>query len=167
MKFPLFFSLFLVIANSLVNAQSTINVGGNSATIEGINFDYSIGEMAVISSNRNSNIILTQGLLQCDYHPVSLPAISTMISNSINMKVYPNPVVNMLTIESNSLRSEKYICLLKDMSGSILLKEKFDTEKNNRKKIISMQPFSSGEYFLMIQSESSNNAMFCFKIQKK
>ena len=45
-------------------AQSTINVTSHTATIGGIVHDYSIGEMTMVTTERTSNLIVTQGVLQ-------------------------------------------------------------------------------------------------------
>ncbi|MEZ5047343.1 MAG: hypothetical protein R2831_10170 [Chitinophagaceae bacterium] len=41
-----------------------MNVASHTATIQGMTFDYSIGEMALISTEHQSKLIITQGLLQ-------------------------------------------------------------------------------------------------------
>src|SRR5688572_12357647 len=91
---------------SLVSLQSicqnAISVSSHSATINGLKFEYTVGEMTLISTERNANLIVTQGLLQpnssgsgADLPPGQTPAdISEMI------RVYPNPTENILFVES-------------------------------------------------------------------
>ena len=70
LKNKLFFtSIFLLLINiNNVKAQSitpsVINASGYSGTISGQVFDWSIGEMTLVSTYTGSTLIVTQGLLQ-------------------------------------------------------------------------------------------------------
>jgi hypothetical protein len=54
----------LALISSDAFCQHTLNVSSHSAAIKGLTFDYSIGEMTLVSTERNANLIVTQGLLQ-------------------------------------------------------------------------------------------------------
>lgn len=75
----------LIMGAASAEAQSTLNVAGNSAKINGMTFDYSIGEMTLVSTERNANIIVTQGYCNPPRFPhqvtpaTAFPALNWMI----------------------------------------------------------------------------------------
>ena len=83
-------------------AQQTFNVSSNSATINNMQFDYSIGEMTLVTTERNANLIVTQGLLQPNSSGTGTQSQpnNTHLSNADLIKVYPNPTENILFVES-------------------------------------------------------------------
>ena len=56
--------LMLLIFSATGYSQQSFTVASNSATINNMKFDYSIGEMTLVSTERNASIIVTQGQLQ-------------------------------------------------------------------------------------------------------
>nr|HPI54572.1 T9SS type A sorting domain-containing protein [Chitinophagaceae bacterium] len=110
------------------SAQQTINVAGNSAVIYGMTFDYSIGEMTVVSTAKSGNLIVTQGLLQ--------PQTSTGNANTTNednqhissmagmINVYPNPTSNILYIETKDQQAGQFIYQLFDATGKLVASSK-------------------------------------------
>jgi phosphopantothenate synthetase len=105
-------AVFLVILSQLPNcceAQQTLNVSGHSAKIDGMTFDYSIGEMTLVSTERASNLIVTQGVLQPGSSSTSSPssdATLTIVDNPI--KVYPNPASHLLFVEMYETAIQDY-----------------------------------------------------------
>jgi hypothetical protein len=80
-------------------SQNTVNVTSHTATIHGIVYDYSIGEMTMIATVRNNNLIITQGIIQ----PInaSLKINDEVIKTDLIdfVKIYPNPIKNLLFVE--------------------------------------------------------------------
>ena len=167
------FSLCLIFGiSSEATAQQTINVAGNSAVIYGMTFDYSIGEMTVVSTAKSGNLIVTQGLLQ--------PHNSTGSANTTNadnqhirsmagmINVYPNPTSNILYIETKDEQAGQFIYQLFDATGKLVASSKEMQKEGANKYSFNLQSFASGSYFLMIQksSESGNIEAISYKIQK-
>lgn len=153
-------------------AQQTINVAGNSAVIQGMTFEYSIGEMTLISTEKAGNLIVTQGLLQ--------PQTSTADANSTNannnhlsslaglINVYPNPTSNILYIETKDQEAGELNYQLFDATGKLVASSKELQKEGANKFSFNLQSFASGNYFLMIQksSKEGSNEAISYKIQK-
>ena len=65
----LFFTLFLIVFfQAVVFSQpaypSTINIAGKTSTADIYSFEWSVGESAAITTMGNSNLLVTNGLLQ-------------------------------------------------------------------------------------------------------
>jgi hypothetical protein len=92
--------LFLVSAN-YCSAQmvlpSTLNASGAIANKGYYSFDWSVGESAAVSTLANSNLMITQGVLQ--YHSGNVVERNVgMIWFPNEVKLFPNPVRNILEI---------------------------------------------------------------------
>lgn len=53
----------LILSAAPAEAQSTLSMAGNSVKVNGMTFVYSIEEITLVNAERNTNIIVTQGLL--------------------------------------------------------------------------------------------------------
>ena len=100
----LVFVAFFSVMSLNAFCQQAINVSGHSATINGLKFDYSIGEMTLVTTEKNATLIVTQGLLQPNSSGsgANTNPGNTNISLSDLIKVYPNPTDNILFVESSS-----------------------------------------------------------------
>ena len=151
-------------------AQQTLNVTGHSAQINGMTFEYSIGEMTLVSTERASNLIVTQGLLQ----PPAANTASTVSDDGIlstldnPIKVYPNPTSNLVYVETYEEAIQDYEYNLYDATGKIVLSQKGQTQKGLNKFELSLQSLASGSYYLMIQKNDAlgQTQNYSFKIQK-
>ena len=154
------FFIVLTFFSGKLFCQSTINVTSNSATINGIVHDYSIGEMTMVTTERTSNLIVTQGVLQ----PNSTTSKSSDViikSDLIDfVKVYPNPTSNMLFIEL--LETENATFQLYDALGKIVLETKNQAQKSS----IDLSSFTTGNYYLVVKNALQETQKMSFKIQK-
>lgn len=123
---------------------SVINTtGNNNIVVDNIQFEISVGEIAVTTLPYQQSTI-TQGLLQPRY-VISTPTIE--LSNGQKITVFPNPTSNELHIEMSDLKIiEKRIL---DTSGKILIMDKNDTPS------ILVNELLSGNYILQIFSLSN------------
>lgn len=78
--------------------------------------------------------------------------VYTRIDNLVeegNLRLYPNPVQNILNIKGDFLRpGESYFILISDYTGRIVLKKYTSSKEFN------MSAYAKGMYFLNIQSEA-------------
>ena len=151
-------------------AQQTINVASNSATINGLKFDYSIGEMTLITTERQANLIVTQGLLQptgSGSGATPQPG-NTGITSSDLIKVYPNPTENILFVESVENTDADISYQLFDATGKIVLSEKISWKAGPNKFSLDLKNYAAGAYYLMIRKPNAagNLENFSYKIQK-
>ncbi len=167
---PLAFIAFFSVVSQKSFAQQTINVSSHSATINGLQFDYSIGEMTLVSTERNPNIIVTQGLLQ----PIgsgsgaSAQPGNTVLAQTDAIKVYPNPTENILFVESIEDADADISYQLFDATGKVVLNEKIFWKAGPNKFSLDLKNYAAGAYYLMIRKPGAQGGIdnFSFKIQK-
>lgn len=164
-----FIAFFSAISQSAF-CQQTINVSSHSAAINGLKFDYSIGEMTLVTTERNANLIVTQGLLQPNGSgsgTQSQPG-NTNISHSDLIKVYPNPTENILLVESNENADADISYQLFDAAGKIVLNEKITWKAGPNRFSLDLKNYAAGAYYLMIRKPNAqgNTENFSYKIQK-
>ena len=81
---------------------STLNASGATANKGYYSFDWSVGESAAVSTLANSNLMVTQGVLQ--YHSGNVVERNVgMIWFPNEVKLFPNPVRNILEINFKHL----------------------------------------------------------------
>lgn len=155
----------LILSAASAEAQSTLNVAGNSAKINGMTFDYSIGEMTLVSTERNSNIVVTQGLLQ----PTNMNA-SGNTGDGISgiqlddIKVYPNPTDRELNI-STLLEKESAVGYeLFDASGKVILRDQRQYTAGQLLITLDLSTLAAGNYYLSMDIAGAQK--FSFKVQK-
>ncbi len=88
--------LCLCFAASAQNASSVINATGSSYSSAAYQFDWSVGESALIETQYSpgGQLILTNGFLQ----PLSLPAPSGLVFLPGEIRIFPNPTRDQVQI---------------------------------------------------------------------
>ena len=160
-----------VFASSSVYAQTTINAASNSAEINGIRFEYAIGEMTLISTEKNTNLIVTQGFLQPNSSGKGAHDATSddQLSNLAGLiKVYPNPTDNILFIEASETLQGDFNFQLMDVSGKIIMDKKSAQTLASQKWNLNLSALAAGSYFLMVNQTNAQgkNQITSFKIQK-
>lgn len=171
MKKHIFTSLFVCcfIGFSSLYAQNTLNVSGNSAKINGMTFDYSIGEMTLVSTGYQSNFIITQGLLQPNQSASGQSNSPSDINQWQNLvKVYPNPSDNLVYAEWQADKIADCSYQLFDATGKIVLKGNYQQVSGSNKIRLELQSLAAGTYYLMLRGlvAEDSQEQFSFKIQK-
>lgn len=154
---------------SSLYAQNTLNVSGNSAKINGMTFDYSIGEMTLVSTEYQSNFIITQGLLQADQSSSGQSTSPSDLNQWQNLvKVYPNPSDNLVYAEWQADKTADCAYQLFDATGKVVLKGNYQQLSGNNKIRLELQSLAAGTYYLMLSGLVAEDAQeqFSFKIQK-
>ena len=112
-----FILLFFVLASTAqTTAPYAVNIAGNQVSVANYNFEWSVGESAAITTMGNSNLLVTNGLLQ--YNVENQPEtnlIASFLPNEI--RVYPNPVKNILDINILHANKGKHQIELLDAKG--------------------------------------------------
>ena len=170
LKNKLFFiSIFLLLINiNNVKAQSitpsVINVSGYSGTISGQVFDWSIGEMTLVSTYTGSTLIVTQGLLQ----PYML---SSKIENSQKnnlIHVFPNPTNSVININFNNAIKGELTYRLQNMEGKSLIFKTIPNVQTISNEQINIESLPDATYLLTIYYgiEGTTQETVTYKIQK-
>ena len=153
-----------------VFSQQTINVSSHSATINGLKFDYSIGEMTLVTTERNANLIVTQGLLQPTGSGSGAEANQGTVKAGLSelIKVYPNPTENILFVESIENATTEISYQLFDATGKVVLSNKTTWQAGPNKLTLDLQSYAAGSYYLMIKkpNEKGIQENYSYKIQK-
>jgi len=165
-----FFLGFTLLATD-VFSQQTLNVAGNSAKINGMSFEYSIGEMTIVSTERTTNLIVTQGMLQPSGSGSAandVPANNTLNDLADQIKVYPNPTQNILFVETYETQVGDYSYQLFDGVGKVVVSQSGQTVIGLNKFTLDLQSYAGGSYYLMLRKLGKTNEAenYSFKIQK-
>ncbi len=164
---------FIVFGSAMsLNAfcQQTINVSSHSATINGLRFDYSIGEMTLVTTERNTNLIVTQGLLQphgSGSGTQSQPGNAAMPLSDM-VKVYPNPTTNILFVESVENADADISYQLFDAAGKVVISKTIALKAGPNKFSLDLESFAAGAYYLMVRKPNAQGNLenYSYKIQK-
>jgi hypothetical protein len=112
---------FVVTSYAQTTTTYAVNIAGNQVSVSNYNFEWSVGESVAITTMGNSNLLVTNGLLQ--YNVENQPEINLIASFLPNeIKVYPNPVKNLLDINILHANKGKHVMELFDAKG-IKIKE--------------------------------------------
>lgn len=123
----LFTIVLLVTFNSLlqVEAQSVVNSSGWSSKISQFSFESSLGEPATISLGARTGVVF-QGVLQ-----PRLPIITSRLEPIYaDVKIYPNPFINELNIESINSTYEQVA--VKNIHGQVVHEQQFNNNTSLR-----------------------------------
>ncbi len=149
--------VLLLFCSGSIMAQSTLNAASNRVTIQGQIFEYSVGEMTLVNTERNPHLIVTQGYLQpasgTQVH--SQDAANGLSAFASGVRVYPNPTSDWLNMEFAETTPEKILLL--DASGKTI--QKAEPGSSVR---MNLSALASGNYFLMIYGPET----LSYKIQK-
>lgn len=162
----LFFLLFL--GTTPLYAQKTFNASGYSATINGMTFDYSIGEMVLVNTANAPSLIVTQGVLQPPFLISSSTPTNETLVNESSLHVYPNPSSSIVFVEFEMLRKGVYTLTLYDGLGKVLQKQTGESGVGLNKLRVQCNEVAAGNYYLLLRVgtniEISNS--YTFQIQK-
>lgn len=145
MIFICFASLNMVCGQSL--KPETVASGGGFGQNGVASLSWTIGQ-PVFETYQNSSNILTNGFQQTKL------TISTLVENlnsDFNIKVFPNPTTNMVTVETdfNQSHSKLYYQLC-DLNGKLLANELITQEKQQ----IKVEHYKSDYFILNIYTEN-------------
>lgn len=161
-----FIAAFSAVPISSFSQQGT-SVCSNMATLNGLKFNYTIGEMTLVSTQKNANLIVTQGLLQPGdlTKETSEPPANTNLSRYNDMKVYPNPSKNILFVEFIENTDTEISYQLLDAAGKTLLSKTYVHKAGPANISLNMENYAAGNYYLTIM-KSNTQEKFFYKLQK-
>ena len=166
----LFIVFFLGIAGSInIRAQSigpsTINSSGGSGILGSNEFEWSIGEMTLVSTFTGSSVIVTQGVLQPVLATEAVPN-SNVLKN--NLKVFPNPASSFVNIEYTGQKNEVLSYTLYDLAGRYIKAGRTDVTSSVSKIQVDLSDLANAGYMLEVTANgaSSGTEKASFNIQK-
>jgi len=147
---------FLVIVSFCVSAQEVISSAGETQKISGYEISWTIGE-PVIETISAGTIILTQGFHQSK---LTITPATEFLFSDIELKVYPNPTNEFITIYINKI-GDNLNYFLYDLAGKLLETKPIITTETK----LLLQTRSSGTYILKVQRDEKETLQ-TFKIIK-
>lgn len=165
-----FYILLWMISSLSVHSQTLsptiINSTGGTATINGITYDYSFGEMTLISTFSSSKLIVTQGLLQSKTDTVASGISKNEIPAPV-ITVYPNPAQQLISFESEYNAAGKLLYELMDAAGRLMVSKQLIVTPGKNKETIDLTKVPAGMYLLKITVDQGKETFFQnSKIQK-
>lgn len=155
----LFFLLFLILFFNLSNVFSQyafVTAGGNTCGQAG-SVSYTFGQV-VFTTHSSSHGSVAEGVQQAYGISLIAPALSKMSDSDI--RIYPNPTKDFLTLEVANLDKQKLTYHIYDFNGRFVKSENISQPKT----IIDMTTYVRATYFLYIENEKQ--ILKTFKIIK-
>lgn len=154
----LFLSLFLFFECLILNAQNSVLSSGKDAIGSGGGASYSVGQV-FFNSLESSSGTVSEGVQQTyviSENPNPDPTDNINNSLLVDIKVYPNPIVDKLIVKQNELFIDGYSYFLTDVSGKVLTENTLNSTETE----IDMYEYSSATYFLKIKKNDSEIKTF-------
>ena len=140
-----------------VQAQQSANAAGGDATGSGGSAAYSVGQVVYTVNNSPSGTV-SQGVQQA-YEIFLIGINETELNNSLS--VFPNPIVDNLTLQISDYNNEKLSYQLFDMQGKLLSKGQIIAQQTQ----IKTASLPSATYFIEVLNQE-NKQVQSFKIIK-
>ena len=153
----------LLLISGSTYAQSTLNATSGGGTIAGNSYNYSIGEMTLVSTESGGNIVVTQGLLQPTENKAP-DAVNNIIITQGQLNIYPNPSSAIVYLQPQFDKGEELQMTLLDLIGKVIRKTTYQLENGNEKQQIDISSLANGSYLLNINYGEARNS---YKILKQ
>lgn len=154
---PLVLLVLGILLANLAKAQDSVNACGGDATSIGGSLAYSIGQIVYTTTN-NSNGNVAQGV-QHAFEIYSVDIKETKLNISFN--IYPNPTIDVLTLQISDYNNENFLFQLFDTKGKLLINRQILSKQTP----INTYNLPSATYFVNIINQE-NKKVHSFKIIK-
>lgn len=148
------------------STQSTFNATGGTAQLaDGTEYDWSIGEVALVSTFYGSKIIVTQGLLQNER---STPQKAGNIEFTNHLQVFPNPASTLVNLQYTSSSAGTLSYRLMDMTGKVVMNHSSEIKQGTVTDQLNVSNLANATYMLEVnfRSGDSEAATASYKIEK-
>ena len=149
---------FLALVFNYLNAQvkeiETISAGGGSSQNENLELSWTLGQLVIVTGELNENSV-TQGFHQTVITITNL----NEEENAIQLNVFPNPVDEVLIIESSESNDFEYS--IYNENGELVISGKLTDARNH----ISLTQLNRGTYILYVKDKNSSK-LNSYKISK-
>lgn len=152
-----------------LHAQSvgpaTLNAMGNTAIIAGNEYDWSVGEMSLVSTFSGSSIIVTQGVLQPSEGSVGVPVNGSLARQ---IQVFPNPATAVVNIQYTAQNTGVLSYKLMDMQGKLIASKSIDMQQGVATNQVNVSALANATYMLQIIVSDGNTTSetVSYKIEK-
>ncbi len=144
---------------------SILNAAGGSAVIGSDEFEWSIGEMTMVSTLSSSSVVITQGLLQPMPVTLGVPSVNPLAQQ---LKVFPNPASSIVNVEYTSQAKGSLTYRLLDVAGKTIKSKTTQVDLGSTIIGLDIADLVCAGYLLEVTVNSGNEAKgkASFNIQK-
>jgi len=165
MKKPVLLLVLGLAAACSVRAQvlgpTTLNSAGGTKVIGSNEFDWSVGEMTMVSTFTMSNLIVTQGVLQpAGYSNEGVPTNKL----ASELQVYPNPATNIVNIDFTTPVQSSLTYRLMDIAGKVIKTSSMDARQGKTSEQVDVASLANATYMLEVTAGSESVS---YKIEKR
>lgn len=159
------FCLMPLLVFSQSNTPAAINASGGTGMVATTTLDWSVAEMTLVSTASGAGISITQGVLQ----PADLPlSVKDLQDPGDKIKVYPNPMGDLVFVESSFDNKGVMTCQVYDGIGKQIMEMSFPAESGKVTRSISTGKLAPGTYLLQtIYKDANGLSGTVFTIQKQ
>ena len=126
-------------------SRSVFASQGDAVVFENWTLDWTLGE-SFIETASSQNVIYTQGFQQPFLTTRRIDTAETLLKQSLDLVIYPNPVDALLYVHLNSDQGTKLFMSLYDVSGQLIKHSTILGSEGNM--TVDVSDLSSGVYLL-------------------
>ncbi|MFK7947918.1 MAG: T9SS type A sorting domain-containing protein [Saprospiraceae bacterium] len=134
-----------------INFEVIETVEGNGTTVEVINYEF-VDEAPLANTYYRLRQVDFDG--QFEYSKVV--SVNRKVSGSGDVKVYPNPAQDNLTIDFTTSADEDVIITVTDMTGRVLISQNRNVAQGENQLNIDLTNLPQGNYFLQLKSTTTS-----------
>jgi len=152
-----------------IRAQSigpaTLNVTGGTTVIGSNEYDWSVGEMTMISTFTATGIIVTQGVLQPAESASGVANVSLL---SKQLQVFPNPATSVVNVQYSSQVQGTLTYRLMDVAGKVIAERAMTVSPGTTTEQVNVSELACATYMLEVTVNAGNATpeSISYKIQK-
>ncbi len=153
--------LIILLLGNKLNGQSVAPIlqtncaTATQGTVGNIVISYTIGEMVLVDSYKNTGLFVTQGIAQPEV-PNGIVNYSSFTGGDII--VFPNPTPNQLSIQISITRPGKMKLQVYDVIGKLVLTDAFDVDAFMTQRY-KLDKYADGTFLLRLQFMSNDGIM--------
>jgi hypothetical protein len=155
----LFSAMLIVLAVSAQVKQEVIASAGGYNSTPGLSISWTLGETIIPTfKSQDGSLVLTHGFQQ----QLIITTVAENIDVLVNVKVFPNPVSDLVNIQFESPTTEEIILTVLDSQGKLVKKD--IVEINSSEKQLSLQDLAGGIYYLRLTKGKNINVYKVVKL---
>jgi len=157
---------YILLLTTTAQAQSitsqSVNSGGTKMSQSNGSLSFAVGELVVLTQKDSQGNTLGNGFTS----GATITTASILEPNAeiLNVKVYPNPTTDLVTITIMDTKLSEIILEIKDINGKAVSTEKYAGVSNNIG--INTATWNIGNYFLYLKN-NENQVVGTYKIIKE
>ncbi len=156
----------MLLLTTITQAQSitsqSVNSGGTKMSQSNGSLSFTVGELVVLGQTDSQGNTLGNGFTAGA--TISTASILEPNAEVLNVKVYPNPTTDLVTVNIQDTKLSEVILEIKDINGKVISIEKYAGMTNNIG--INTASWTIGIYFLDLKN-SENKVVGTYKIIKQ